>query len=349
MSLEELEAQAEAQEDEATEQPGAEKESGTVDVDAEAAATERETFEKSDKDETEEPEAEEAEESDDFELELEGEPEPDQQKYDPVEVLQHKLSRERKKKREARSEVDELRDQVKQLTQLMQGGQQQAPQQQAPQQAQSMAEPKVPDLYDPGIDGDRDKFDRAQKQFWRDWKAYESRHQEAEQVQTQYRERMEDMTKSLATRAAKFSQENKVSVDRVADALDKATSEIDQSTGIDGSSAYLLDSVGDGGERVAYYIGTNTNAMSKIKQLLQEDKQGFKAIAHMTRLSEKLKPKHSKRVSSAPDPDQPLKGDGSTAQSRKLQEQYDKASESTNFERMREIKRKAEKLGVKLN
>ena len=89
--------------------------------------------------------------------------------------------------------------------------------------------------------------------------------------------------------------------------------------------------------------------MSQIKGLLKDDPNGFKAISHMTRLAEKLKPKHSKRVSSAPDPDQPLKGDGSTAQSRKLQEQYDKASETTNFERMREIKRKAEKLGVKLN
>lgn len=328
MSLEELRAQAEAEEKVEAEQPEPE-----LEVEEEA---EPET------EENDEPEA--AEADDDFELELEGEPEPDQQKYDPVEVLTHKLSRERKKKQKARSEVDELKDQIEHLTKMMQGGQQSQP---APQ-PQSAAEPKIPDLYDQGIDGDRDKYDRAMKQWFQNYQAYQNRHSEAEQVQSKNRERMESMTKELASRAAKFSQENKVSVDRVADALDKATSEVDEATGIDGALAYLLDSVGDGGERVAYYIGTNDKAMTQIKGLLRDDPQGFKAISHMTRLAEKLKPKHSRKVSKAPEPDQPLRGDSSKGNpgTKKVQAMWDKAKTTSE---MMEARRKARELGVKLD
>lgn len=337
MSLEELRAQAEAEETKA-EQPEAEE---PEQEEADEPEAEQE--------EAEEPEAEEAEESDDFELELEGEPEPDQQKYDPVEVLQHKLSRERKKKRkvkeESESQIQELQDQVRQLTQMLQGGQQQ-PQQAAPQ-TRSAAEPVFPDMYDQGIDGDRQKYDAAVKQYFADMQNYQARHQQAEQAQNQNRERFESMTKELATRAAKFASEHKVSVDRVADALDKATSEVDEATGIDGALAYLLDSVGDGSERVAYYIGTNNGAMSQIKGMLKDDPQGFKAIAHMTRLAEKLKPKHSRKVSKAPEPDQPLRGDGSQSGSvaKKLQAKWDKA---TKREDLMAIRREARKAGVTL-
>lgn len=333
MSLEELRAQAESEETKATEQP-----------EPEADEPEQEEPEQ---EEAEESEAEEAQESEDFELELEGEPEPGQQKRDPVEVLTHKLSRERKKKREARSEVDELKDQISRLTSMMQGGQQAQPQQSAPQ-AQSAAEPVFPDMYDSGIDGDRQKYDAAVKRYFADMQNYQARHNQAEQAQHQNRERFESMTKELATRAAKFASENKVSVDRVADALDKATSEVDEATGLDGALAYLLDSVGDGSERVAYYIGTNNGAMSQIKGMLKDDPQGFKAIAHMTRLAEKLKPKHSRKVSKAPEPDQPLRGDSSKSSpsSKKVQDMWDKAKTP---DEMMAARRKAKELGVKLD
>ena len=336
MSLEQLRAQAEAEEETKVEQPEAEEP--------------EQPEEEPEQEESEEPEAEEAEESEDFELELEGEPEPDQQKYDPVEVLQHKLSRERKKKRKVKEESEEkiaaLEDQLRQLTQMLQGGQQ--PQQAAPQR-QSAAEPVFPDMYDDGINGDRQKYDAAVKKYFADMESYQARHREAEQAQNQNRERFESMTKELAGRAAKFASENKVSVDRVADALDKATSEVDEATGIDGALAYLLDSVGDGSERVAYYIGTNNGAMSQIKGLLRDDPQGFKAIAHMTRLAEKLRPKHSRKVSKAPEPDQPLRGDKTvtgSAVKKKLQAKLDKAKTGKE---MQEVYREARRAGVQLD
>lgn len=335
MSLEDLRAQAEAEENEA-EQP----------------EVEEPEQEEPEQEEVEEPEAD-AEESDDFELELEGEPEPGQQKYDPVEVLQHKLSRERKKKRDAKSEVDELKEQVQKLTQMLQGGQQpQQPAQQAnPQSQPGVNYPAVPLLYE-DYKGKtlttREEYNAAYQDWMRECRQVDERHNQAEKTQNQNRERFESMTKELAGRAAKFASENKVSVDRVADALDKATSEIDEATGIDGSLAYLLDSVGDGSERVAYYVGTNSNALTTLKGLLRDDPNGFKAVAKMAEWKKDLKRKHSKQVSKAPEPDQPLKGDSAkgSAQAKKVQAMWDKAKTP---QEMMEARRKARELGVKLD
>ena len=330
MSLAELKAQAE---EETVEQPEA------VDEEFELDAPEAEAVEG---EEGEQPEA-----TEDFELELEGEPEPNRQKYNPVEVLEHKLGRERKKKQKATTETEELRAELDQLKQSLAGRQTPQPEPQ-PQSADSG--PKVPDLYDAGIDGDREKFDRATKQWFNEYQAFNNRHSQANQQQEDYTAQTKARTKALAERAAKFSKEHRVSVDRVADALTLATDEIDESTGIDGSLAFLLESVGEGSERVGYYIGTDKGKgeLDRIKSLLTKDKTGMSAATYMTRLVERLTPKHSKQISSAPDPDQPLKGDGVTPSSRKLQEAYDKASDGRDMERMRELKRKAEKLGVPL-
>lgn len=327
MSLEELRAQAEAEEAKATEEP-------------EAKADDLE------QEEAEEPEAEEAAESEDFELELEGEPEPDQQKYDPVEVLQHKLSRERKKKREARSEVDELKEQISRLTEMMQGGQQQ-PQHVAPQ-TQSAAEPKIPDLYDSGIDGDRDKYDRAMKTWFHDYQTYQNRHKEAEQAQEKQKERMSNLTLNLAKRVSKFATEENISPDYAASAVNEAADKFDQITGVDGGFLELLDAVGDGSERVAIYLGKNANAMAEMAKLYNDDPRGFKVVARMAEWKKDLKRKHSRKVSKAPKPDQPLRGDSSKSSpsAKKVQAMWDKAKTP---EEMMAARRKARELGVVLN
>lgn len=332
MSLEELRAQAE-QEDE-------QQEEGQ----SEAEATE-EPEETAESEEEAEGETEQPEESDDLELELDGEPEPDQQKPSAEEALVHKLTKQRKKRQEVEGENETLKQRLEALEKQLHGGQQSAPA--APPQGDA-AEPKIPDLYDDGIDGDRQKYDKAMKDFFVRYQQYQNRHQQAEQQQEQYQEQVKKRTQALAERAAKFSKDNNVNVDRVANALDKATSEIDEATGIDGALTTLLDSVGDGSEKVAYYIGTNEGAMAKVKQLLQEDPNGFKAIAYMTRQAEKLRPKHTKQVSKAPEPDEPLKGDSSkgSAQSNKVQAMWDKADTP---QKMMEARKKARELGVKLD
>lgn len=333
MSLEELRAEANAEETPEAEEPEREEQ-------PEAEETQEAEGEQPEQEETGE-----GEESDDFELELDGEPEPDRQKPDPEQALIHKLTKTRKRAQSAESEVDQLKEQVKKLTEAMQGGQQPA-QPQASQQ--SAAEPKFPDLYDSGIDGDRNKYDQAVKQYFNSLRSYEQRHNQAEEQQQKHRQRIKEQTEALAKRAAKFSKDHKVSVDRVSNALEKATDEVDETTGIEGSLAYLLDSVGEGSERVAYHLGTNSGAMSQVKGMLQEDPSGLKAIAHMTRMAEKLRPKHSQKLSKAPEPDQPIEGDSSkgSASARKVQDEWEKADTPN---KMLKARQKARELGVKLD
>lgn len=320
MSLEALRAQVEADETKQESEP----ETDLLDVVEESEQAEEA--------------AEVAEESDDFELELAGEPEPQQQKPSAEEALIHKLTKERKKAKAVKDENEDLKRRLEALESRT------AQPIAAP--VTSAREPTMPDMYDPGIDGDRAKYDAAVKKFLHDMTAYNNRHSEADDAQAKYKQRVEGMTKNLAIRAAKFATENKVNVDRVATALERATDEIDAHVNIPGALAYLLDSVGDGSERIAYYIGTNESALSKVKALLKEDPNGLKAIAHMTRLATELKPKTRKEISNAPEPDQSLKGDKvGSATAKKIQELWDKAKSP---DEMMKIRKRARELGVEL-
>lgn len=336
MSLEDLKAQAESEEEVTQEAEEPETQDEPEEEPEEPEADEGSS------DEEEGDETEEAEPSEDFELELDGEPEPDQQKPSPEDALVYKLTKQKQKSREYKSELEELKAELKALKEGTQQPQAQSRQQQPAQQY-----PPVPLLYENGIDTP-EQYQKAYQKWVVDCKAIDQRNAEADQQKSEYKRQMEDMTHNLAKRLGKFASEHKIKDERVISAAERATSEIDEATKIDGSLAYLLDSVGDSGERVAYYIGTNDAAMTKIKGLLQQDTTGMKAIAEMTRMAERLKPKHSSRTSKAPAPDRPVKGDGSPASSRKLQEQYDKASEKRDMKAMREAVRAAEKLGVRL-
>ena len=272
-----------------------------------------------------------------FELELEGEPEPSQQ-YTPEEVLVHKLAKQRKRAQSAEGENEELKKRLAELESRI-----------SPPPTSHSDAPSFPQMYEDGIET-KEQYDAAIKKWWADMDTYQNRHKGAEtanqNAKEEYRKRIEGYTKSVAGAAAKFASENKISVDRVADALNTATSEIDEATGVEGSMVYLLDSVGEGKDRVGFYLGTNETAREQLKGLLRKDPNGLSAIAHMTRLAEKLKPKQRKQVSRAPEPDESLKGDADTTiEAKKLQEQYDKEED---FSKLVDIRRKARALGITL-
>lgn len=329
MSLEQLRAQAEEEETAKAEEPEAQDEPEPEE--AEEAEPEEGSSEEEEGGEAEE------EPSEDFELELGGEPEPGQQKPSPEDALVYKLTKQKAKAREYKTELEELKAEI---AALKSGSYSKPKQNQQP----GTNYPPVPVLYEDGIDT-KEQYTQAYQKWMADCRAIDQRNSQADQQKTEYKRQMEEMTHNLAKRLGKFATEHKIKDDRVIAAAERATSEIDGATKIDGSLAYLLDSVGDGGERVAYYIGTNDAAMSKVKELLQQDNSGLKAIAHMTRLAEKLKPKHSAKTSKAPAPDTPLKGDGSSASAKTLQAKYDK---TTDPKEMMNLRKKARELGVKL-
>lgn len=290
----------------------------------------------SDKEEGDETESE---ASEDFELELDGEPEPGQQKPSPEEALVYKLTKQKQKAREYKSELEELKAEIAALK-----SGQSAPQAQPKPQQQEEKYPPVPLLYENGVDTP-EQYQKAYQKWVSDCKAVDQRNAQRSETENQFKRRTEEVTRKLAERVGKFAVEHKIKDERVISAIERATSEIDGATKIEGSLAYLLDAVGDGSERVAYYIGTNDNAMSKVKGLLQEDPTGLRASAYMARLVGQLKPNHRTKTSKAPPPDQPVKGDGSTASAKALQDRYAKTKDP---QEMLKLRKKARELGVKL-
>jgi len=333
MSLEDLRAQAETEEE----------------VTAEAEEPETQDEPEPEEDETEDgssdedegDEAEESEPSEDFELELDGEPDPDQQKPSPEDALVYKLTKQKQKAREYKTELEELKAELKAIREGQPAQTQAKPQ----SPANEIQLPPFPDLYDEGIDGDRQKYDQAIKKWWVKSRETEQRNAQADQQQTEYKRQMDEMTHSMARRVSKFATEHKMGMDYVANAVERARQEVEDTTGIDGSLAYMLEAVGEGSEKAAIWIGTEKGSkdLELIKDLLAKDKTGMKAIAHLTRIASR-KPA-TRRTSKAPAPDRPIKGDGSSATAKSLQDKYDKTS---NPNEMMRLRKKARELGVKL-
>jgi len=95
----------------------------------------------------------------------------------------------------------------------------------------------------------------------------------------------------------------------------------------------LIDDLGDGSEKVLYYLGINENALNKLQVLLASQRSGMKAGMYLAQLKERLtKPK--KVTSTAPAPANQHNGDGgATASSKavkKLKKAYDDAHKSGN-------------------
>lgn len=325
MSLEELRKQVQEEESKEAEQVG------QVEATAEEVESEAEQVEET---------TEVVEELEDFDLEIEdGEPEPSQQKKVTAEkALLHKLTKEKKKRQEAKSELDTVKAELDQLKTML-AGQQQV---QAPVQKVESDLPPVPVLYENGINTPQE-YTQAYAKWMNDVNTiHAQRSQRQAQSQAAARQTQEK-AENLAKRASDFIQEHNIKPQLVIDAIENATTEIAAHTGLDDALTVMLDAVGEGAERVAYRLGRNQNTMDKVKELISDDPSGMKAIVYMTRLAGQLKPKT--KVSKAPEVDEPVKGDGSSSATKKLQSMYDKEKDPN---KLLELRRKARELGVKL-
>jgi hypothetical protein len=281
------------------------------------------------------------EESEEFELELEDEPAPQEQKYTAEQAILHKLKKSKTKVKEISTENDELKQQLDTLTKTVEALQSPATPQPVQQQVQAEA---FPDLWDKGIDGDRDKHNQAVQTYMS--KQAQIQHEQAQQAQQQstLAAQVHDQQVRLASKVAKFATDNKVGADKAAEAVSLAMSEIDAAYGQEGALQYLLDNLEGDSAKVAYLLGTNTAAREKIKQAVATDKTGMKA--GMLLAQYEVKAKSKRKVSGAPEPDQALKGDAlNGVVDSTLQKQYD---EETDYMKLRVIRDRAKELGVVL-
>jgi hypothetical protein len=333
MSLEELRKQVDEEE-----KADANAEPGEVETVEEDEPAEEQEAKEGEPESEEESEAEAP--NDDFDFEVDGE-EPKQNKPTPEQALLFKLTKKQKQLKGAKTEIEQLRDEVEALK-----AGKAAP---APRQPAPAPQPEVipfPDLYDAEINGDKQKYSQAVHQYMnavsQQGQVTAQQQQEAQRQAQIEKQRYE----KFATRTAKFIQAHNISEDKVIETSQRGIEALDALTGIQGGGMYLLDSVGDDSEKLAYYFGGDPSRLEQVKKWLEEDNTGLKAIAQMTRLATtKLKPKTSKSKKSL-EPDEPLVGTTSSKTNSDLQRRYDKA---TDFKELSKIRREARERGVKLS
>jgi chemotaxis protein histidine kinase CheA len=331
MSLEQLRAQAE--EIESQDQP------------------EMEDQPELDVEQPEEPEVDETENDGDseFELELEGDsPAPAPSKPKPEEALVYKLTKEKKKRQAAQNEASEKNAEIEQLRQeieaLKSGNQ--------PVNQLQDGEPTFPVMYTNGVETKED-YDQAVKKYFADMAKYESKSKQLEQSQAQVKEQVKAQAESLARDAGRLIEAQRkvhknLNEDAIIEAIESAQDQVESHLNIEGSFTYLLNSLGEKSADVAYFLGRNEKAMGKLKQVLDEDPNGLKAVAYLTELKHRLKPT-TKKTSSAPEPDEPVKGDAVPKNGAALKKAYEDAANKGDFNKLKEIRRQARESGVSLD
>ena len=318
---------------------------------AEAAEIENEAVEpievETESEDTEQPaEAEtvtEDEEVDEIELTLDDEPQVTN-KYTPEQALVHKLTKEKKKRQEATSELEQLRAENEALKA---GRQPQAVTQPIVSAVTSpQAEPpKPPVLYENGITTPAE-YQVAFEQWWKDRAAYDQHQHYQTQQTVKAQQDTQARAQRLAERSAEFIQSNKIKAELATNTIQAGVQGLDEVLGVDGAALDLLDNIGDGSDKLAYYLGKNPEALATAKKLFDDDPRGFKVNTWLTKTAGKLNRKNS-TISKAPAPDEALNGDVSveSGHAKSLQKQYDK---ETDFKKLREISRKAREAGIKL-
>jgi hypothetical protein len=109
----------------------------------------------------------------------------------------------------------------------------------------------------------------------------------------------------------------------------------------------IISILGEGSEKVLYYLGRNAAALNKFQSLLASDKSGMKAAIYLgqekQRLTNPIKPR-----SKAPDPATEVKGDEATqgAAANRFKKKYDAVSAKNDPQAMYNAKKEARAAGV---
>lgn len=108
----------------------------------------------------------------------------------------------------------------------------------------------------------------------------------------------------------------------------------------------LISVLGDGSEKVMYYLGVNSTARNKLHSLLLEDSTGMKAIAYLGGVKNKIS-NPIKMKTNAPDPSQPLQEDPLAVKGAKAtQRDYQKAMEKDDVQKAFDIRAAARAQGI---
>lgn len=110
----------------------------------------------------------------------------------------------------------------------------------------------------------------------------------------------------------------------------------------------VISLMGEGSEKVAYYIGRNPKAQQEIKQALIDDPRGFKVMRLMGKYDAVVS-SPTKRVTRAPKPNTEVRGDQASTRISQLKKQYETAHSKGDGQKAFNLKREAKRNGENVN
>jgi hypothetical protein len=241
-----------------------------------------------------------------------------------------------KLERQHNSELEELKKQIETLK----GGNQQT-------QSKLPPRPKREDF-----DFDDDAYDAA-LDAWND-KRLEAKLAEREQSVATTKQQAEAATKVTQAvdqhyeRAAKLVQEAGINADLYQDSDRKVRTAIEAVRPNEGDliAEQLISVMGEGSEKVMYYIGRNKDALNGLQSAIINDPSGMQAMLYLGKITSKVA-NPQQRVSRAPRPAATIKGDASESSVAKaLRKKYKAADKAGNVQERFNLRREAKKAGI---
>jgi len=109
----------------------------------------------------------------------------------------------------------------------------------------------------------------------------------------------------------------------------------------------IISNIGEGSEKVMYFLGRNANALTKFQGLLSSDPSGIQAAVFLGQEKQRLTNTKINQPSNAPAPGKNVKGDAViSANERALKKTYDEAHGKSNIQAAYNVKKKARAAGV---
>ena len=240
-----------------------------------------------------------------------------------------------KLERKHEAEVAKLKAQI---AQLEAGGTQQAP-----------ATEPLPTLED--HDYDPQKHAQAVAE-WHQRQATQTAQAQAQQTQQQQQqqqiaERREREVNDHYLRAEKLTKDSGITPEAY-QATDRTVRELFDSVSPGNGDDVMEDvisTLGEGSEKLMYYIGRNPAIQQALKEKLAADPRGFAAVAYLGELKQSVN-KPQKRKTQAPRPAAQTNGKPGGAGGGSAKRQYDKAHKDGNFQKALDIKFAAKEKGI---
>lgn len=264
-------------------------------------------------------------EIEEVEIVLDGDEQASQQTQSKTVTLPaSKLAKLRETRREAREQAEELERQnelLRQQLSLTRGG----------PQKQAQDDSAIPTLESCDYDESKYHAKLAEwngKQFQKQIESYQQNQMRQHQA-AQMKQQMESEIESHFERAASL---------RVSD-YESAERNVRSVLGGD-KTDMMIAFLGDGSEKVAYYLGKNPDKLHDLAATLQADPSGLRAMAKLGELRGKLNVRPAtKKISSAPTADEPLTGGASSANDAAILKRLDKLNKLPNRDKFRTLKK----------